>query len=211
MKRCEHCNGELVGKRPQARYCSERCRKDAYEARHAGTCVDCGTVLKAVRNERCFPCSAAARKEWTPERICEAIRWWADEHGRPPSMPDFSPYSARYLNDPDRADHSQELIDAGQIPHAQTVVRTFGSWSAGIVAAGFEPRAQHGGAGNNRLQRSHQRVRAVADDIVRDYLAGNGSLVIGRRYGITHSTVLRLLHDRGVQVRPRTGAEKAAA
>jgi hypothetical protein len=44
-------------------------------------------------------------------------------------------------------------------PWFSMVVRVFGSWNAAIEAAGFAPRAAHGGGGNQSRRRS---VRAKA-------------------------------------------------
>lgn len=57
---------------------------------------------------------------WTEERIITAIQDWAGSHGGPPKMNDW--YAAT-------VDH----------PAAQTVRERFGSWSAGVRAAGFRP------------------------------------------------------------------------
>lgn len=59
------------------------------------------------------------KNKWTKEEIIEVIQSWAAEHGRPPSIIDWSPSTE------------------GR-PHPHTVARRFGSWSSGIVAAGFE-------------------------------------------------------------------------
>jgi hypothetical protein len=41
------------------------------------------------------------------------------------------------------------------------VIGEFGSWNAAIAAAGFEPRAAHGGGGN-QLRRRKVRERTAA-------------------------------------------------
>jgi hypothetical protein len=58
---------------------------------------------------------------WTRERIIEAIQTWVAQHGSVPS--------------------SESWIVAGENrPTCNTVRNAFGSWSAGIRAAGFTPR-----------------------------------------------------------------------
>jgi hypothetical protein len=61
---------------------------------------------------------------WTRDRIVTAIVAWAEEHGRPPT------YNQWRRGDP-----------KGQRPTAATVQAALGSWSAGLEAAGLEPRA----------------------------------------------------------------------
>lgn len=58
---------------------------------------------------------------WTCERIVEALTEWAIVHGGPPSMTEWH-----------RAGESH--------PPATTVQQRFGSWRAGLAAAGMVPR-----------------------------------------------------------------------
>lgn len=100
----------------------------ARKAKTNGVCLDCGgpTISDGSHvPERCRSCRAAYQHEaryWTPERIIEAIRRWADEHdGEPPS-------ATQWLNG-DRPDWA---------PTVFTVQYEFGTWNRGIEAAGFE-------------------------------------------------------------------------
>ena len=63
---------------------------------------------------------------WTRERIVEAFQRWFDETGTVPTQNDWPTA---------RASH----------PHHRTVAKRFGSWNAGIYAAGFTPRTPFGG------------------------------------------------------------------
>ncbi len=64
------------------------------------------------------------RRAWTREAIIAALQGWTDAHGRAP--------------------HEAEWRRSGlEHPPAGTVKRVFGSWSAGLRAAGLEP-ALHG-------------------------------------------------------------------
>jgi len=130
-----------------------RARKDSY----AQPCVDCGVATsggEGMREEpRCLPCAAiksgAERTLWTREEVISSIRWWADKYGEQPSAPDFDPWRCRYvLYDGDREVRARRHLDAGDIPWFTTVVKRFGTWNAALAAAGFKPRANHGGAGN---------------------------------------------------------------
>lgn len=58
---------------------------------------------------------------WTRERIIAALHEFAAEHGRAPFAKEWRVASPRY-------------------PNAQTVERRFGSWNAGLEAAGLETR-----------------------------------------------------------------------
>lgn len=139
-----------------------RARKDSY----AKPCVDCGAMTSGSEGRReeprCHQCAAikhgAEAKIWTREAITLAIEEWAHLHGEPPAVPDWNPTQARILNDEPRA---RRFEDADGIwPHAQSVRRAFGSWAAAIEAAGFVPRAPHGGGGNQYRRHRSRRVAA---------------------------------------------------
>jgi hypothetical protein len=91
---------------------------------------------------RCLQCNGAwvgeLNRVWTPEKVVAAIREWADEYGAPPAIPDWSPRHARDLGDEGRAVRFERA--AGRWPSFNTAIRVFGSWNAGIRAAGYEPR-----------------------------------------------------------------------
>jgi hypothetical protein len=142
------------------KYCSERCRKSTY----GQACVDCGTRTThgaegpKMAEPRCGPCSRQHRVIWTAEKIIERIQAWATVYGEPPAMPDWNPWDARHrLRDEARA----ERFEAGSWPTFRSVVERFGTWNAGITAAGFAPRAAHGGGGNELRHRDH-RSKAAA-------------------------------------------------
>lgn len=59
---------------------------------------------------------------WTAEQIVAAIRRWAADHGRPPTYSEWAPGDPR-----------------GRRPCSLTVLNRFGSWAAGLRAAGYEP------------------------------------------------------------------------
>lgn len=144
-------------------WCSERCRKTKYSA----SCLDCGAPLNGSDGRgpnapaRCFACArvydGARRKVWTRERIIAAIQEWATVYGEPPASPDWNPYHARVeFGDLERAARFEDAN--GRWPSSQTVIDEFGSWNAGIAAAGFAPRPPGGGGGNELRSR---RARAV--------------------------------------------------
>jgi hypothetical protein len=61
---------------------------------------------------------------WAPEEILAALRAYAQEFGEPPARDDLEPPPIGY-------------------PAATTIVRHFGSFAAGLRAAGLEPRRKH--------------------------------------------------------------------
>jgi hypothetical protein len=69
---------------------------------------------------------------WTPERIIAAMRRWAERTGRPPGANDWRRRSRR------TGPSSENFTTPGRDhPHAATVAAVFGSWMAGLVAAGL--------------------------------------------------------------------------
>lgn len=160
MSVCEGCGVPVPPSRGAIprKWCSERCRKQQYSV----PCVDCGKPLNGSDGRgpnaavRCVKCSGAIsgakRTVWTREAIVRAIREWAELYGEPPAMPDWSPSSARHLGNPERAERF--LSANGRWPWATKVHQRFGSWNAALEAAGFKPRAPHGGDGNQLRRRT---------------------------------------------------------
>jgi hypothetical protein len=119
--------------------------------------VDCGAKTRfgaeraRVPEPRCDPCARAYRKIWTPEAIVCAVQEWNAVYGEPPAIADWNPWCARHdYHDEARARRFE--TDACW-PIFSVVIREFGNWNTAIIAAGFEPRAGHGGAGNHFRQR----------------------------------------------------------
>lgn len=85
------------------------------------------------------------KRSWTSERVLEAIGSWAEEYGKPPTSEEWE------IGKPEKRAQAA-LIKAqlwrekarrfaeGAYPSNDTVRRFFGSFSAAIAAAGFEPR-----------------------------------------------------------------------
>lgn len=95
-----------------------------------------------------------ARSEPRPERIRE----WATRYGEPPARSDWNPWQARWaLGDEQRARRFER--DKNHWPYFTDVVRYFGSWNAGIAAAGFAVRAV-GGTAENQKRRRYRRSAA---------------------------------------------------
>lgn len=78
---------------------------------------------KSSYAETCQTCHfAKGPSKWPKEKVIAAMLRWTQEHGRPPSARDW-------LKAP--------IPD--WCPYTQTVQMHFGSWNAGIAAAGLEP------------------------------------------------------------------------
>ena len=133
-----------------------RARKDSYR----GTCRECGAPTSGHAGpskaaELCASCNGRLQggknRLWTQELVVARIREWNDIYGEPPAGPDWMPAKARAINDPER---ERRFLDAkGHWPNVVSVIRLFGTWNAAITAAGFTPRAPHGGGGNGQRQR----------------------------------------------------------
>lgn len=160
MKVCEHCGGPLPNQHHNRRYCeAPRCRK----AKYGGHCVECGVPTSGdtpgKANKRCRACApavaAVARKAWTREAILEAFRAWAAEHGEPPTTSDWDITRARAKGHDERVARLE--AERWRWPPVNTVVREFGSWSAGVQEAGFTPRPPNGSGGNAARRYTHPR------------------------------------------------------
>jgi len=136
--------------------------------RYRQPCVDCGAPTSGGEGRketpRCVRCApvyfAPLQTIWTAGRIIEAIQDWARIYGEPPSSVDWNSWSARnVLHDEARASRFER--GNGRWPWFTYVHRTFGSFNEGLLAAGYEPRAPHGGAGNE-LRRRNRRQKATA-------------------------------------------------
>jgi hypothetical protein len=133
---------------------ADRARKDSYR----GECVECGAATngsngRALAPKLCLVCNArrqgALNRVWTRELIVSRIREWRDVYGEPPTMRDWSRHR---LKDEGRAKRFEGAVS--HWPSCVTVHEVFGSWNAAIRAAGFAPRANHGGGGNQARKRS---------------------------------------------------------
>lgn len=141
--------------------------------RYQGTCQGCGKPTTGCNGPGnaprwcwdCYVASPEARAhaeemtKWTPELIISRMQEWARIYGEPPAMHDWNPHRARHGGDETRARRFEEAD--GYWPWFTLVVVRFGSWNAGIESAGFEPRVNNGGGGNQwrrrntRVDRSH--------------------------------------------------------
>ena len=86
-----------------------------------GWCSDCGNRTRDYRSQRCRECRTEHVLYWTRGRIVAALRAWTDEHGRSPAQIDWR-------------------VSSPEHPCFSQVRDRFGSWNAGLAAAGLERR-----------------------------------------------------------------------
>ena len=117
-----------------------------------GNCEVCGAALDGSRGSNsptlCAKHAAAGVRSRTKERAIAEIQRWVAEFGRAPSAMDWNPYAVE--RHPTLTEETKqrkiERHRAGGWPWASLVTNAFGSWSAGLKAAGLESNPT-GGAG----------------------------------------------------------------
>jgi hypothetical protein len=106
------------------------------KARYRGVCRACGAPTSARNGKgdayayckRCRP--GAIERQWTRERVREAIRAWRARYGAAPSSYDWSHTHARR-----RGREALERLQAGEWPASSTVIDLYGSWAAAVADA----------------------------------------------------------------------------
>jgi hypothetical protein len=64
----------------------------------ARACPECGGPVPTPRAERCIACTAhepTIQSPWMRDAVCDAIRAWTEEHGRPPTYHEWTPSRSR--------------------------------------------------------------------------------------------------------------------
>ena len=106
------------------------------KARYQGACRGCGAPTSARNGKgdayahckRC--CPGAIARQWTRERMREAMRAWRARYGATPSSYDWSRTHARR-----RGGEALKRLQAGEWPAPSTVIDLYGSWAAGVADA----------------------------------------------------------------------------
>ena len=119
----------------------------------ARPCPGCGGPVTSRQASRCRNCTAhepTVVRAWTCESVCEAIRDWQREHGRPPTYREWTPSRTR----PGRWER-----ESPRWPSAAVVCDLYADrdepWNAALVEAG-----------------AAVRFRRWSDDAIRAVLAG---------------------------------------
>ena len=105
----------------------------AVKARYRGLCRGCGAPTRPRNGKgdayayckRCHP--GAIAREWTRERVREAMRAWRARYGAAPSSYDWSRTHARR-----RRGEALKRLQAGEWPALSTVTDLYGSWAAAV-------------------------------------------------------------------------------
>ncbi len=141
---------------------AERCREQSRLAkqRRRGTCKVCGGETRyngvAVNGASgiCSPCARQKQhdeRKWTRERIILAFQRFQAATGRTPRVADkLGIYESQVLRfSGARIREFEQVEELGLVlPPSQFVKREFGSWAAGLAAAGMEP--SRGGSPDHR-------------------------------------------------------------
>lgn len=117
----------------------------ARKRRRYGLCEECG--VKTFNSgsydlpRRCAGCEKKVKREEARARVIKAIRYFNRRYGRPPTAFDWNLSMARSKAHPERLAEIEAIHRDRSWPSVGTAQGVFGSWSAAVEAAGFEPVA----------------------------------------------------------------------
>lgn len=115
----------------------------ARKMKNSRACLDCGTTINkdgSVANPsiRCLKCEGTRKREDSRKWIVESMQEWSLMFCAPPSALDWNPTHAR--KSPYCAWKADRYERTGvRWPSTSLVQANFGSWNAGLTAAGFDP------------------------------------------------------------------------
>ncbi len=114
------------------------------KAKYSTPCRDCGVALSVHgrkerdrREGRCRSCHLKAVDVASRAWIIDSMNDWADLFGVPPISTDWNRALARTIGQDWRV--ARYEATGRHWPSAGVVQKRFGSWNAGIQAAGFDP------------------------------------------------------------------------
>jgi len=104
--------------------------------RYRGVCRGCGAPTSARNGKgdayayckRCHP--GAIERQWTGERVREAMRAWHARYGSPPTSYDWSRTHARR-----RGGEALKRVQTGEWLAPSTVIDLYGCWAAAVADA----------------------------------------------------------------------------
>jgi DNA-binding CsgD family transcriptional regulator len=131
----------------------DRVSARAMKEKYRGECEICGSPTNGCGGpgtaaKLCAACSSQRKhdeRRWTPDTIYDALRRWAEEHGRQPHANDWHKTGAYH-------------------PSTNTVLREVGSWDQAIRNAGFESHKRQVGIETEEV------VRLYVDEELGSYL-----------------------------------------
>jgi predicted transcriptional regulator len=108
-------------------------RERGRKLKRTGTCSDCGRTTynngSVKLPARCQACDLDKRHREAAERILQAFKDWHELYGCVPSAREWRTVAAK-----------SKLEEPQRWPFTGEVQLIFGSWNAGVAAAGFTPR-----------------------------------------------------------------------
>lgn len=119
----------------------DRSKRKARLEQYRPTCRRCGVKLNGSdgpnsehRPQHCVPCNGLITREQSVRWVIESVREWIDLFGQPPTATDWNPAAARLVGRLDLAERT--LGTERPWPSPTLVIERFGSWNAGLRAAG---------------------------------------------------------------------------
>jgi hypothetical protein len=191
MTTCEGCGVPVEQpRRGRRKWCSERCRK---ETRYSRKCLDCGAMCNTdgrVTNPtlRCELCARKHSRALSRQWILDSLADWVERFGAAPSATDWNPSTARSKNMHWAAD--RHAATGRPWPQPSLVIDNFGSWNAGLEAAGLESRPRGSKRGD-----PDPSWRAKA---LKLYASGLGSERVASELGVSTRAVLYQAHKAGI-------------
>lgn len=128
---------------------AKRQRKRDYRRRNTRPCPRCGHEMPG-RNDtqrdrgRTRVCASCWNEEHaiSDEDILDAIRWWHDRYGEPPTSRDWGNSGSRTPISRLQQERLDDARSIRELPSVTAVTSHFGSWPAAIEAAGLTPRVR---------------------------------------------------------------------
>lgn len=159
-------------------------RKEKY----CGKCANCGARISyGGARGLCAPCASDEDKIWTRDAIILALQEWAAEHGE-------APRARVWLTTPCNATR----------PPVTAIQREFGSWNAGLEAAGLQTRhAGHYGRPGESVQ--------CCEEIAQRYMAGESMDELAHAYGCSKTTIKDRAVKGGATIRQHVFSGQPAA
>lgn len=150
----------------------DRSLEIARKLSYGGECDTCGGPTDGSNGAAKAPTRCRDCRTWTPDAIIAALQGWGDDHGGIP---------------PRAVDTHLGQAGHGRLPWDDIVKRYFGSWNAGLLAAGYEGLHQ---------DKRPETTQGMADAI----RAGLRTEEVGEMFGVSAAAVHVRLRYHGMKV-----------